>query len=51
LDFGSGRGEKSVHANSQMPPRLIRKHCAISAGGETLLENAIAPLGLSARAC
>jgi len=43
-------GEKSVYANSQMPPKLIRKHCAISAEGETLLENAIARLGLSARA-
>ena len=44
------RGEKSVYANSQMPPKLIRKHCAISAEGEALLENAIARLGLSARA-
>jgi magnesium chelatase family protein len=44
------RGEKGVYANSQMPPKLIRKHCAISAEGETLLENAIARLGLSARA-
>ena len=37
-------------ANSQMPPRLIRKHCAISAEGEKLLETAIQKLGLSARA-
>jgi magnesium chelatase family protein len=44
------RSEKMVYANSQMPPKLIRKHCAISAEGETLLENAIARLGLSARA-
>ncbi|HXU49521.1 MAG TPA: YifB family Mg chelatase-like AAA ATPase [Candidatus Binatia bacterium] len=44
------RAEKSVYANSQMPPKLIRKHCAISDEGETLLENAIARLGLSARA-
>jgi magnesium chelatase family protein len=44
------RGEKMVYANSQMPPKLIRKHCAISTEGETLLENAIAKLGLSARA-
>jgi magnesium chelatase family protein len=44
------RSEKMVYANSQMPPKLIRKHCAISAEGEALLENAIARLGLSARA-
>jgi len=43
-------GEKRVYANSQMPPKLIRKHCAISADGEKLLENAVTRLGLSARA-
>src|SRR5579862_5403638 len=43
-------GDKGVYSNSQMPPRLIRKHCAISSEGETHLENAIARLGLSARA-
>jgi magnesium chelatase family protein len=43
-------GEKKTYANAQMPPRLIRKHCAISADGEKLLENAITRLGLSARA-
>src|SRR5579871_4137023 len=43
-------GEKKTYANAQMPPRLIRKHCAISAEGEKLLENAITRLGLSARA-
>jgi hypothetical protein len=42
--------EKRVYANAQMPPRLIRKHCAISAEGEKLLENAVTRLGLSARA-
>jgi magnesium chelatase family protein len=44
------RGEKMVYANAQMPPKAIREHCAISAESETLLENAIARLGLSARA-
>ena len=44
------RGEKGVYANSQMPPKLIRKYCAIPGEGEALLENAIARLGLSARA-
>ncbi len=42
--------EKKVYANAQMPPKLIRKHCAISEEGEKLLENAITRLGLSARA-
>ncbi len=43
-------GEKKVYANAQMPPKLIRKYCQISAEGEKLLENAITRLGLSARA-
>ena len=42
--------EKKIYANAQMPPKLIRKHCAISAEGEKLLENAITRMGLSARA-
>jgi magnesium chelatase family protein len=44
------RGEKKIYANAQMPPKLIRKYCAISAEGERLLETAIQRLGLSARA-
>jgi magnesium chelatase family protein len=42
--------ERGLYANAQMPPRLIRKHCAISSEGEKLLETAIQRLGLSARA-
>jgi magnesium chelatase family protein len=42
--------EKGIYANAQMTPKLIRKHCEISAEGEKLLENAITRLGLSARA-
>jgi magnesium chelatase family protein len=42
--------EKGIYANAQMPPKLIRKHCAISADGEKLLETAVTRLGLSARA-
>ena len=42
--------DKGLYSNAQMPPRLIRKCCAISADGEKLLENAISRLGLSARA-
>jgi magnesium chelatase family protein len=44
------QSEKGLYANAQMPPKLIRKHCAISADGEKLLETAIQRLGLSARA-
>jgi predicted ATPase with chaperone activity len=33
-----------------MLPTMLRKHCGITAEGEKLLENAIARLGLSARA-
>ncbi len=42
--------EKKIYANAQMPPKLIRKYCDISAEGEKLLENAITRMGLSARA-
>jgi magnesium chelatase family protein len=43
-------GEKKIYSNAQMVPKMIRKHCAITADGEKLLENAITRLGLSARA-
>ena len=33
-----------------MAPKMIRKHCAIPADGEKLLESAVTRLGLSARA-
>jgi len=44
------KGEKKTYCNAQMAPKMIRKHCAISADGEKLLENAVVKLGLSARA-
>jgi magnesium chelatase family protein len=44
------REERGIYSNAQMPPKLIRKFCAITADGEKLLETAIAKLGLSARA-
>jgi len=44
------RGEKKIYANALMPPKLLRKFCAISPEGEKLLESAIQRLGLSARA-
>jgi magnesium chelatase family protein len=42
--------EKKIFSNAQMPPKMIRQHCAISAEAEKMLENAITRLGLSARA-
>jgi magnesium chelatase family protein len=42
------RGEKKTYSNAQMLPKMLRKHCSISAEGEKLLENAITKLGLSA---
>ena len=42
--------EKNTYSNAQMAPKMIRKHCAISADGEKLLQNAVSLLGLSARA-
>ena len=39
-----------VYANSQMTPRLIRKHCRLDAASEQMLENAMSRMGLSARA-
>ena len=41
---------KKMYSDAQMMPKSIRRHCAISAEGEKLLENAVARLGLSARA-
>jgi magnesium chelatase family protein len=44
------KAEKKTYSNAQMAPKMIRKHCAINADGEKLLENAVTRLGLSARA-
>jgi magnesium chelatase family protein len=44
------KGAKKTYCNAQMAPKMIRKHCAISADGEKLLENEVVKLGLSARA-
>lgn len=35
------QNEKKIYSNAQMPPKLLRKHCEISAEGEKLLETAI----------
>lgn len=50
IQVGRYRSEKSTYAHSQMPRKLIRKHCAITPEGEKILETAIQRLGLSARA-
>jgi magnesium chelatase family protein len=42
-------GERKVFSNARMPPKLIRKFCAISEEGEKMPENAIGRLGLFAR--
>jgi magnesium chelatase family protein len=39
-----------IYANSQMTPKLIRKHCRLDAACEQLLETAMTRMGLSARA-
>jgi magnesium chelatase family protein len=39
-----------IHANAQMPPKLIRQVCEIDGETEKLLETAITRVGLSARA-
>ncbi len=41
---------KKVHANSQMPARVIRKHCSLGSAAEGMLEAAIEKWGLSPRA-
>jgi magnesium chelatase family protein len=39
-----------VHANAHIGARQLRRHCRLDAAGEDLLRNAVARLGLSARA-
>ncbi|MGA3083277.1 MAG: YifB family Mg chelatase-like AAA ATPase [Thermodesulfobacteriota bacterium] len=41
---------KSLFCNAQMGPRLIKKHCPLSPDSQSLLEQAMEYLGLSARA-
>jgi magnesium chelatase family protein len=35
--------------NAQLTPRLVKKYCQLDDAGKTLLEQAVAKLGLSAR--
>ena len=41
---------RRIYANAQMGPRDIKRHCAVSAEAEKLLETAVTKLGFSARA-
>jgi len=42
--------ESRTHNNAQLRPNQLRKHCRIDGPGRTLIEQAVARLGLSARA-
>ncbi len=44
------KGQKSVHTNSAMTPRLIKKHCELDAECAGLLEHAMTEMNFSARA-
>ena len=39
-----------ITANAMMTPKMITKHCTLDAAGESLIEQGMAALGLSARA-
>jgi magnesium chelatase family protein len=41
--------EKTLN-NAQLKPRLVKKYCQLDDAGKALLEQAVAKLGLSARA-
>lgn len=41
---------KDIHANAQMPSRMVRDFCKINTAGQTLLKTAMTKLQLSARA-
>jgi magnesium chelatase family protein len=45
------RGQAGLFANAQIPPRDLRRHCALDETGEGVLAAASSRLGLSARAC
>ena len=44
------KGQKGVHTNSSMTPRLIKKHCELNAECSGLLEHAMGEMSFSARA-
>jgi magnesium chelatase family protein len=47
---GKRLGSDGMFSNAAMTPRLIRRYCRIDSESETMLERAMARLGLSARA-
>jgi len=42
--------QPGIHSNAHMTPREVRRYCLLAQPAETLLRQAIAKLGLSARA-
>ena len=44
------KGLTSIHTNSAMTPRLIKKHCQLDAEGGSYLEHAMGEMAFSARA-
>lgn len=44
------RNHERIHSNAQMSTRLVRVHCELDAPGRRLMKEALARLGLSARA-
>lgn len=44
------KGRKGIFCNAHMPPRDIKKHCALGSEAQQLLERAMETIGLSARA-
>jgi magnesium chelatase family protein len=44
------KGNKGIHTNSSMTPRLIKKHCELDAEGSAFLEHQMSEMNFSARA-
>jgi len=42
--------EDRIHTNAQLKPRLVKRYCGLDPAGQAMLEQAMAQLGLSARA-
>jgi magnesium chelatase family protein len=44
------KGNKGIHTNSGMTPRLIKKHCELDAESSAFLEHQMSEMNFSARA-